>query len=145
MDVEVKVRQIMEEQLFGVLCTGGSGQPYGSLIGFALEDSMKVVYFATGRATRKYSLILEDRHVAMLIDSRSQSDGNMMSVESVTLTGEAEELESAADVQRAKALLLEKLPQLGYFYSAPTTAIIRINVARYFHVERFQEVTEWRP
>ncbi len=34
---------------------------------------------------------------------------------------------------------------LGAFVASPSVALFRVEIVRFFHVERFQEVREWRP
>ena len=79
-----KIRRLVTEQLYGVLCTQGQGQPYGSLIAFAFSDDLSRAVFATPIATRKYHLL-------------SECD------------------------------------------------LLRIDIFRFFHVGRFQEVGQWTP
>jgi hypothetical protein len=42
-------------------------------------------------------------------------------------------------------LLTEKHPGLASFVTAPSTALFRVDVVRYLHVWRFQEVRQWVP
>ena len=69
----VRIRRLLTEQRYAVLCTQSQSQPYGSLIAFAASDDLKTIVFATPVTTRKYRLLTECEHVALVIDSRSSS------------------------------------------------------------------------
>jgi nitroimidazol reductase NimA-like FMN-containing flavoprotein (pyridoxamine 5'-phosphate oxidase superfamily) len=140
-----RIRRLVTEQPYGVLCTQGDGQPYGSLVALAFSDDLSYVVFATPVATRKYRLLSGCDHVALLVDSRSQHPDDMMTVEAVTITGRATEIERGEDRESCSRLLIDRHPQLESFVHAASSAVFRIDVFRYFHVGRFQEVGQWIP
>jgi hypothetical protein len=69
----------------------------------------------------------------------------MMKVEAITATGRATELEPGPELDRWTALLSQRHPQLAPFFCAPSSALFRIDIVRYLHVSRFQEVRQWIP
>ena len=140
-----QIRDLIDGQPFAVLCTQGGGQPYGSLVAYAVNDHLTAVSFATPVATRKYRLLCECQQVALVIDSRSQFPESMMQVEAVTATGRATQLEPGPEYGRWAALLVARHPQLRSFVAAPSSALFRIDVVRYLYVTRFQEVHQWIP
>jgi nitroimidazol reductase NimA-like FMN-containing flavoprotein (pyridoxamine 5'-phosphate oxidase superfamily) len=143
--VREQIRALIDGQPFAVLCTQGGGQPYGSLIAFAASDDLLAITFATPVATRKYRLLCECQQVALVIDSRSQYPDAMMQVEAITVTGRAAQLQPGAEFDRWANLLTARHPQLKTFVAAPSSALFRIDVVRYLHVTRFQEVRQWVP
>lgn len=143
--VRERIRGLMAAQPFAVLCTQGGGQPYGSVIAYAFDPDLRVVVFATPMATRKYRLLGECEHVALVVDSRSQHPEEMMKVEAITATGQAVELDPGPAYERSAALLVTRHPQLASFVAAPSTALFRVEVVRYLYVTRFQEVHQWVP
>ena len=140
-----RIRKLLTGQPYAVLCTQSQSQPYGSLIAFAASDDLKTLVFSTPVATRKYRLLTECEHVALLIDSRSTSSEDMMSIEAVTVTGHAHVVPSGTDFDRWAGLLTACHPHLAAFVKAESTALVRVDVVRYFHVCRFQEVRQWVP
>ena len=130
---------------FAVLCTQAGGQPYGSLVAFAFSADLKSYVFATPVATRKYRLLSECDHVALVIDSRSGAPDELMRVEAVTATGRAHVVPSGPDFEHWAGVLLERHPHMTAFVRAESTALVRIEVVRYFHVCRFQEVRQCIP
>ena len=50
-----------------------------------------------------------------------------------------------AEIAREYLFFVYLIGSLETFVKAESCALIRIDVLRYFHVERFQEVREWEP
>ena len=86
-DVAAKIKRLVETQPFTALCTQGQGQPYGSLVAYAMADDLRYATFATPRATRKFRLLSECDQVALLIDNRPEFPNELMKIEAVTATG----------------------------------------------------------
>ncbi|MFZ5828663.1 MAG: pyridoxamine 5'-phosphate oxidase family protein [Planctomycetota bacterium] len=140
-----QIGYLVREQPYGILCTQSQSQPYGSLVALAATDDLTTFVFATPITTRKYRFLSECDHVAVVIDSRSSDSNDLMQVQSVTATGRAHVVPSGLDFEHWAGLLLERHPHLTAFVRAESTALVRIEVVRYFHVCRFQEVRQWIP
>lgn len=143
--VRDRIRRLLDEQPFAVLCTQGGGQPYGSVVAYAAGEDLRSVVFATPVATRKFSLLRECDRVALVVDSRANSPDEMMKVEAITATGRAIRLEPGPEFDRWAERLMARHPQLRSFVTAPSSALFRIDIVRYLHVSRFQEVRQWLP
>lgn len=144
LSVQMRIRNLLRSQPFAVLCTQGSGQPYGSVVAYAFSQDLKQAVFATARATRKYRLLSECDHVALVVDSRPTYPDDLMQVEAITATGRASEV-AAPESELWSDLLMSRHPQLKPFILSPTTALFSITIVRYLHVSRFQEVHQWVP
>jgi hypothetical protein len=144
-DLPGRIRSLVTEQPFAVLCTQGEGQPYGSLVAFAFSERLDQVVFSTLVTTRKYRLLSACDHISLVIDNRPDHTQDMMQVEGLTLTGRAVEMDRGPEFDRWAALLLARHPYLDSFLAASSCALFRVDVVRGFHVTRFQEVREWRP
>jgi hypothetical protein len=83
--------------------------------------------------------------VALVIDSRPDHVDDFMSVEAVTATGRATLLEDEAHFERWARLLVARHHYLEGFVRAPSSALFRIDIVRFIHVARFQEVRQWTP
>jgi nitroimidazol reductase NimA-like FMN-containing flavoprotein (pyridoxamine 5'-phosphate oxidase superfamily) len=140
-----RIRALVERQLYGVLCTQGEGQPYGSLVAFAFGPDLASAAFCTPTATRKYRLLTECDRVALLVDNRPDHLDDMSRVEAITATGRAVLLEGGAEFERWRQRLVTRHAPLAAFFEAPSVALLRIDIARFFHVVRFQEVRQWIP
>ena len=140
-----QIAQLVGSQPYAVLCTQGGGQPYGSLVALAVTDDLASAVFATPITTRKYRLLCDCDHVALVIDSRSCSIEDMMQVEAITATGRARQVLPGTEFEQVANLLVTRHPQLELFVRAPATALFHVGIIRYFHVTRFQEVRQWTP
>ena len=85
-----RIRGLLEAQHYGVLCTQGGGQPYGSLVAFAFDEALTQLFFATPVTTRKFHLLSACDRVAMVVDSRASHGDELTRVEAVTVTGRAD-------------------------------------------------------
>ena len=144
-ELEKRIRDLVQRQRYGVLCTQSRTQPYGSLVAFAFDDKLEHAVFATPVATRKYRILSECKQVALVIDSRPDHVDDFMSVEAVTVTGRATLLDDEADSEPWARLLVARHHYLESFVRAPSSALFRIDIVRFFHVARFQEVRQWTP
>jgi nitroimidazol reductase NimA-like FMN-containing flavoprotein (pyridoxamine 5'-phosphate oxidase superfamily) len=144
-DLRDRIRRLVSQQSFCILCTQGQNQPYGSLIAYAFSDDLKQLFFTTPVATRKYKLLSECPQVALVIDSRCQHQDDLTQVDAVTITGKATEIRSGSDYEQGIDMLKNRHPYLADFLDSASTALFRIDVVRYFHVTRFQEVSQWIP
>lgn len=140
-----RIERLLAEQRFGVLCTQGDGESYGSLVAYVVGCDLVALAFATPKATHKYGLLRACPAVAMLIDSRSAHPAHAAEVEAVTATGQAVELPPGDERERWIAMLAQRHPELAFFFRAASSALFRIDVTRYVHVSRFQEVSHWEP
>jgi len=143
--VVLRIRRLVESQPYAVLCTQGQGQPYGSLVAYAFNRDLTHAVFATPRATRKFRLLTECDHVALVIDNRPEFPDQLMEIEAVTATGRASLVEESDDFGRWGGLLTARHTYLSKFVQSPSCGLFRIQVLRYFHVSRFQEVRQWVP
>ena len=143
--IREQIQALMIEQPYAVLCTQGGGQPYGSVIAFAANQELNSAVFATSRATRKFRLLTECDRVSLVVDNRTASPGDLSSIHAVTATGRALDLEEKDAEDDWQRLLVDKHPLMRNFICAPSTAIVRIDIFRYFHVTRLQEVFQWIP
>lgn len=141
-DLQRTLRDLTWTQRFAVLSTHTSGQPYASLVAFAVGKDLGTLLFATKRATRKYANLTADHRVALLIDSRSNSATDVSDAVAATATGVCHEL-SGGEYDAALAAYLQKHPHLESFVTAPTCALLQVDVGTYYVVSRFQHVVEW--
>ena len=140
-----RIGQLVQDQPYAILCTQGQGQPYGSLVAFAVTEDLSSAVFSTPVSTRKYRLLCECDHVALVIDSRSTSSADMMNIEAVTATGRAVQVPHGQEFDQWSGLLTRRHRQLEDFVKSPTTAVFRVEILRYFDVSHFQEVRQWIP
>lgn len=138
-----RLRVLNKKQRHAVLATYSNGQPYTSLMSYALTHDMKGVILITPRLTRKYKNILKNNKVSLLIDTRSNLEKGYLNAESITILGNAQPAKKGNKWSKLAQIFLKKHPKLIDFVYSPETAIILIEIKHCFHVTKFQEVSEW--
>lgn len=144
-NVMERLRVLNKKQRHAVLATDADGQPYTSLVAFALTPDMQGALFATPRKTAKYRNILGNSNVSLMIDSRTNSAKGYMKSEAATILGTACSVRKGRSRDELTALFIKKHPQLSGFVKADTTALIFISFEKVIHAGQFQNVTEWEP
>lgn len=143
--VRDRIRKLADQQPYAVLCVQGEGQPYGALVAFAFSEDLRHAVFVTPVATRKYRLLSACEHVALVIDNRPNKADELMEIEAVTVTGRSQMIERGREFDEWAELLVTRHPYLKSFAEAATCALFRVDVVRFLHVARFQEVSQWIP
>ena len=130
---------LLSKQRYCVLATQNDGEPYGSLVAFAVSEDLARIVFPTSRSTRKFANILSNSRVAILIDNRENLESDVREATAVTACGVAEE---AAQEEREAmlSLFLVRHPHLREFVFDDGTALIFVKVKTYYLVTRFQQV-----
>ena len=136
-----RLQKLMESQLLGVLSTRIGLQPYSNLVAFATDDDLRLIYFATTRATRKYGNILQDPQASFLVDDRNNTVQDFHQTSVVTAMGLVHEVKETGREAFLNAYL-KKHPVLESFVLSPNCAHLKINVTKYIVVTRFQNVFE---
>jgi hypothetical protein len=135
------LRELLDSQLLGVLATHHDGEPYTSLVGFAATQSLESLFFATGRSTRKHANLVADARASMLVDNRTNRPADFTEASAATAVGIVEEV---GGTERAifDEVFLTKHPHLEAFVRSPSCVPLRLEVAVYMVVTRFQHVIE---
>jgi general stress protein 26 len=135
------LRELFRSQLLAALATQQLTRPYNNLVAFAATDDLKNIIFATRRATNKYSNLLSNNNVSVLIDNRTNRDSDFRNAVAVTAVGIAEEVREN-EMNSLLSLYLIKHHNLEKFVHSPDSALFKIKVKRYYVVRNFQEVME---
>ena len=145
MDSESKLKRelkkLFTKQKLAVLATHKDGQPYSSLVAFAVTEDLKHIIFATSRSTRKYEHFSSDGRVALLIDNRTNKVADFHRAIAVTAVGTAMEPDENNRQELAQRYLA-KHPHLKDFVQSPTCALVQVSVKTYYVVRTFQNVME---
>ena len=137
------VHKLLRQQQLGVLSTAGENGPYASLVAFAVSDDNRQLFFVTPRATRKFANMSANAQVALLVNNSINNPEDFHEAAAVTAVGIASPV-SLPERETICQQYLAKHPYLEEFAHAPSCEFIKIKVARYILVERFQNVTEYR-
>ena len=141
--VRAAIETLFSGQLLAVLSTcSPDGHPYASLVCVVAEEDLSGIYFATSRATRKFSNLAAEPRAAMLVDNSQNRKSDIYEAMAVTAVGTVCEIDGR-EAAAARMVYSKRHPQLESFVNAPTTALIRMEVSVYYLVNRFQKVMEY--
>lgn len=135
------IKEILNSQSLAVLATNTGSSPYTSLVGFMPSQDLKEIYFATFINTHKYYNISKHSQVSLLIDSRTNRADDFNNSSALTILGDAATVPHGQR-DTLLSLYLDKFSHLQDFIGDPQCALVRITVAKYILVQRFQEVFE---
>lgn len=138
-----RLNALDKDQLHAVLATDSDGQPYTSMVAYALTPDKKGIVFVTPQKTRKYKNILKNNHVSLLIDTRSNTEKDYMSAESLTILGNAIPVRRGKKWAELTGILIRKHPNLNQIIHSPETKLIFVQINRCIHVTGFQTISEW--
>jgi len=139
-----RLRILDKIQPHAVLATESEGKPYTSLIAYALTPDVKGLIFITPKSTRKYKNILKNKHVSLLIDTRTNTPRDYMGAESVTILGNAHRVRRGKNKTRLSGIFVKKHARLKKIITSPETALILVEITDCIHVTKFQSVSIWK-
>ncbi len=143
-DIQNFLQDLFRTQRSAVLATQEAGQPYLSLMAFAVAPDLKHLVVATDRDTRKFRNLQTNKGVALLVDNRTNQPADTKEAVAVTILGEAEEVDPA-EKEATLRLFLDKHPHLEGFATSPNCAVVKVKIRSYLVVRKFQEVLELKP
>jgi nitroimidazol reductase NimA-like FMN-containing flavoprotein (pyridoxamine 5'-phosphate oxidase superfamily) len=142
--IRSRLRALFDSQRYAVLGTEDRGQPFTSLMAFAVTDDLRHLVLLSDRKTHKFASLAANHRVALLVDDRENKTTDTHESIAVTVLGRA--FEADVDDRDALArLFVARHPGLADFAATPDCAVVRVQVTTYLLVQQFQHTIEWRP
>jgi heme iron utilization protein len=140
--IKTYTEDIFKNRRFAVLATEGDGQPHASLIAVTPMEGFRKLIFATYRNTRKYSNLVHNGKVAILVENININSSGLQ--ESIVLTafGHVEEIKDGEEDIVLEAHL-ERHPELSDFMKSGDCSLVRIKVHAYQFVRGIDDVEWW--
>jgi heme iron utilization protein len=140
--IKAYIEDIFKIRRFAVLATEGDGQPHASLVAVTPMEGFRKLIFATYRNTRKYSNLVRNGKVAILVESININSSGLK--ESIVLTafGHAEEIKDEEENIVFEAHL-ERHSELSAFLKSEDCSLVRIKVDTYQVVRGIDDVEWW--
>jgi uncharacterized pyridoxamine 5'-phosphate oxidase family protein len=137
------IQKLLNTMGFAVLATENAGQPHTSLIAFTQVDEGQRLIFATYRNTRKFTNLMQNQRVSVLMDGsrRDCPDGTATSFV-LSAVGRVQEINAFTHPELLGAHL-EKHPDLETFTQAPDCVLLEVVVEAYQVVHGIDDVTWW--
>ncbi len=121
-----KVIRLIAEQDICVLATVSDKTPHCSLMAYVASADGRRIHMATSRSTKKYSNILRNTSVSLLIDDRAASERE--SASALTLTGTCAPMAEDEAKEQVRQMIIRRHPHLSKFVSHPDVDILEMEV-----------------
>ncbi len=140
MEIIEQVHALVTTERLAVLATQGEQGPYTSLVSVAASPDLQRLIFPTLRASTKYGNLVRHAEVALMLDTRSNTERDLTGAVTLTALGRAIEV-GGQERSALQGIFLAKHPELGSFVCDPDCALIAVQVRQYVLVTRFDHKT----
>ena len=129
MEMLEKMRAIVKGNDLCVLATVSERRPHCSLMSYISDEEGREVYLVSHKETKKYSNLIENPTVSLLIDTREEEkEQRRIDIKALTITGEFQTIKNPAKKDLIRARFLERHPHLLEFLNDPGAEIFSIKV-----------------
>lgn len=124
-----KMKEVVRSQSVCVLATVSGGQPHCSLMSYAVDDDCREIYLVTFKKTKKYSNLMENPAVSLLIDTREEDRGDRRrQAKALTANGVFQEVRDQAKRDMIRDRLLVRHPHLRVLADDPDAAFFAVRI-----------------
>lgn len=142
LEISSAIKEIYEEQRFGMLISRQGLYPYPSMVAFAFSSDLSEIIFATSATSHKYNNIGKLPHVSFVVHDCKNEPSDISNASVVTAFGIAEIMNGSGVQGLLKDLLMSRHPNLKTFFEARVTKFIIIHVEKYQVVTNFENIAE---
>ena len=136
------IKNILLSCRLAVLATEGGGQPHASLIAITPASEFRQIFFATYRNTRKFTNLINNGRVAVLIQGEDAGLSCKPSGYALTAYGHAQEV-GKTEYEEVMKAHVNRNPDLAHSLQSADLAIFLIKIETYQVVRGFDDVTWW--
>lgn len=124
-----KMKEIVKSNDLCVLATVSEGKPHCSLMSYIPDEEGHEIYLISYKQTKKYSNLIENPTVSLLIDTREEEkDERRMKIKALTVSGEFQSINDLGKKERIRSIFLMKHPHLADFLNDPDAEIFCIRI-----------------
>jgi general stress protein 26 len=124
-----KMKDIVKTNDLCVLATVSEGKPHCSLMSYISDEEGQEIYLISHKQTKKYSNLIENPTVSLLIDTREEEKGKRrVYVKALTVSGEFQTIKDPGKKDMIRAKFLKRHPHLTDFMKDPGTEIFSIKI-----------------
>jgi nitroimidazol reductase NimA-like FMN-containing flavoprotein (pyridoxamine 5'-phosphate oxidase superfamily) len=124
-----QMKDIVKANDLCVLATVSEGKPHCSLMSYISDEEGHKVYLVSHKETRKYSNLMENPVVSLLIDTREEGKGQRrIDIKALTVSGEFQAIKDIGEKGLIRAKFLERHPHLLEFLKDPGAEILCIKL-----------------
>lgn len=124
-----RMKDIIKENDLCVLATVSEGKPHCSLMSYIPDEKGHEIYMISYKETQKYSNLMENPMVSLLIDTREREKGRRrIDIKALTVSGEYQMVNDPAKKEWIRTKFLENHPHLKDFLNDPGAEIFSIKI-----------------
>ena len=124
-----KMKDIVISNDLCVLATVSEGKPHCSLMSYISDEEGQEVYLISHKETKKYSNLMENPTVSLLIDTREEEKGEKrIYIKALTVNGEFQTIKDPGKKDIIRAKFLKRHPHLVDFLNDPGAEIFSIRI-----------------
>lgn len=129
-----KIKALALEKDICVLATVSEESPHCSLMAYMVDENAVEFYMTTLKQTKKYSNIVKNPHVSLLIDSRERLPRTK--AQALTVSGICEMISSDdPQTETLEKVLLRKHPHLKKILENPESVILCVRAKSYLFLD----------
>jgi nitroimidazol reductase NimA-like FMN-containing flavoprotein (pyridoxamine 5'-phosphate oxidase superfamily) len=124
-----KMKDIVKRNDLCVLATVSEGKPHCSLMSYISDEEGQEVYLISHKQTKKYSNLMENPTVSLLIDTREEEKGQRrIDIKALTINGEFQTINDSGKKALIRGKFLKRHPHLVDFLNDPGAEIFSIKI-----------------
>ena len=124
-----QMKDIVKANDLCVLATVSEGKPHCSLMSYISDEEGQEIYLISNKETKKYSNLMENPTVSLLIDTREEEKGKRrVYIKALTVSGEFQTIKNPGKKDIIRAKFLKRHPHLVDFLNDPGAEIFSIRI-----------------
>jgi len=124
-----KMKDIVKGNDLCVLATVSEGKPHCSLMSYISDEEGQEVYLVSHKETKKYSNLIENPVVSLLIDTREkEKGGRRIYIKALTVSGEFQIINDAGKKDLIRTKFSKGHSHLADFLNDPGAEIFSIRI-----------------
>ena len=124
-----KMKDIVKGNDLCVLATVSEGKPHCSLMSYISDEEGHEIYLISHKQTKKYSNLMENPTVSLLIDTREKEKGQRrIYIKALTVSGEFQTINDSVKEDLIRTKFFKRHPQLTDFLNDPGAEVFSIRI-----------------
>jgi len=124
-----KMKDIVKGNDLCVLATVSEGKPHCSLMSYISDEEGHEIYLISHKQTKKYSNLMENPTVSLLIDTREKEKGQRrIYIKALTVSGEFQTINDSVKEDLIRTKFFKRHPHLTDFLNDPGAEVFSIRI-----------------
>jgi nitroimidazol reductase NimA-like FMN-containing flavoprotein (pyridoxamine 5'-phosphate oxidase superfamily) len=131
-----RIKAFLKEKDMCVLATSLEGKPHCSLMAYATDEEGGWIYMVTHRNTTKYTNLLSNEKVSLLVDNRCEGMlADRSNLQALTVHGVFHAVEDQGKREHILVQVRERHPHMREFLDNPEAEIISVRVESFLFLD----------